>query len=117
MEAVVLYKSHPVMKQQVSVYIFVHVLPLPVVPGGSSQQLCRKPSRVSRNASPARAGGDTFWKGRSPGCLSCGPVPVNGMQVIHHCVIWSCDKSVALALVIKQESFLVSMKSDEAYSV
>ena len=35
-EAVVLYKSHSVMNWQVSVYVFVYVFSLPVVPGVSS---------------------------------------------------------------------------------
>lgn len=55
-EAVVLYKSHSVMNWQVSVYVFVYVFSLSVVPGVSSHRLCRKLSSISRNASPARAG-------------------------------------------------------------
>lgn len=65
-EAVVLYKSHSVMKWQVSVYVFVHVFPLPVVPGVGSCWLCRKPSSISRIVSPARAGGGYVLEGQEP---------------------------------------------------
>lgn len=47
--------------------VFVHVLPLPVMPGVSSLWLCHKPGSISRKASPAWAGVDVFWKDRSVG--------------------------------------------------
>lgn len=101
---VVLYKSHSVMRQQVSMYGFVHVLPLPVV---RSYWLCPK----QKSLPSLRGWGDMFWKGGSPGCPLCGPVPVNGMVY----VIQSCSNSLALAPVIKQ-SFLFPGKSDGAHS-
>lgn len=90
---VVLYKSHSVMRQQVSMYGFVHVLPLPVV---RSYWLC--PKQKSLPSLRGWGWGDMFWKGGSPGCPLCGPVPVNGMVY----VIQSCSNSLALAPVIKQ---------------
>jgi len=98
--------------------MFVSVFPLPTVPGVSSHRLCRRPNNISRNASPARAGRGYTLEGQETR-VSIGAVQSRLMtcrwSVTVARVIWSCDNSVALALIIKHKSFLlVPVKLDEA---
>lgn len=86
-EAVVLYESHSVLKCLVSVYVFVHVFPLPAVPGVSSHWLLYTQCSISRNASSAWAGRGDALEGQEPRVSVMQP-RLMALQLICHCGSW-----------------------------